>query len=201
MAKTDIYIAVDIEADGPIPGPNSMLSLGAAAFESPVAPYDPEVYRKPISTFEINFAPLEGASQDPNTMKWWNEQDPLVLKHVFENQEQPEIAISKFVSWVRSLKGDPVMVTYPSWDYMWVHWYLIRFSGKTPFGLGCLDMKSYAFAAFHSAHFKGVSKPKMEDWVFEGCPLHTHKALDDALGQGIMFMNLLVHRQKLKNTP
>ena len=28
----EIYISVDIETDGPIPGPNSMLSFGAAAF-------------------------------------------------------------------------------------------------------------------------------------------------------------------------
>jgi hypothetical protein len=27
----EIYISTDIEADGPIPGPHSMLSIGAAA--------------------------------------------------------------------------------------------------------------------------------------------------------------------------
>jgi hypothetical protein len=28
----EIYISTDVEADGPIPGPHSMLSMGAAAF-------------------------------------------------------------------------------------------------------------------------------------------------------------------------
>jgi len=32
MSK-EIYISTDVETDGPIPGPNSMLSFGSAAFE------------------------------------------------------------------------------------------------------------------------------------------------------------------------
>ena len=27
MSSTEIYVSTDVEADGPIPGPNSMLSL------------------------------------------------------------------------------------------------------------------------------------------------------------------------------
>lgn len=30
--KPEIYVSVDIEADGPIPGPHSMLSIGAVAY-------------------------------------------------------------------------------------------------------------------------------------------------------------------------
>jgi hypothetical protein len=33
-ASREIYISTDIEADGPIPGPNSMLSFGSAAFRA-----------------------------------------------------------------------------------------------------------------------------------------------------------------------
>ncbi len=35
--KSDLYISVDIEADGPIPGEYSMLSLGAYAVNGPLA--------------------------------------------------------------------------------------------------------------------------------------------------------------------
>jgi len=31
-SKKEIYVSIDIEADGPIPGPYSMLSIGAVAF-------------------------------------------------------------------------------------------------------------------------------------------------------------------------
>ncbi|MBI4223476.1 MAG: exonuclease, partial [Deltaproteobacteria bacterium] len=32
--KTEIYVSTDVEADGPIPGQNSMLSFGSAAYDA-----------------------------------------------------------------------------------------------------------------------------------------------------------------------
>jgi hypothetical protein len=32
MQMMEIYVSTDVEADGPIPGPNSMLSFGSAAY-------------------------------------------------------------------------------------------------------------------------------------------------------------------------
>ena len=32
MSSNEIYVSTDVEADGPIPGPNSMLSFGSAAY-------------------------------------------------------------------------------------------------------------------------------------------------------------------------
>ncbi len=58
----EIYISTDIEADGPIPGQNSMLSFGSAAYTKE---------KNLISTFEVNLECLEGASVDPDTKKWW----------------------------------------------------------------------------------------------------------------------------------
>jgi hypothetical protein len=62
---TEIYVSVDVEADGPIPGPYSMLSVGAAAF-------NPD--KTLVSTFEANLETLPGASQDPETLEWWKAQ-------------------------------------------------------------------------------------------------------------------------------
>ena len=58
----EIYVSTDIEADGPIPGPNSMLSFGSAAFLA-----DGTM----IGTFSRNLETLEGAVADPDTAKWW----------------------------------------------------------------------------------------------------------------------------------
>ena len=57
----ECYVSIDIEADGPAPGLNSMLSLGAVAFTSDGALVD---------TFSAN---LE-AREDPKTMRWWAKQ-------------------------------------------------------------------------------------------------------------------------------
>lgn len=36
-----------------------------------------------------------------------------------------------------------------------------------------------------------ATKRNMPKKWFHGCPPHTHKALDDAIGQGILFLNIL----------
>ena len=188
--RTDLYVSVDVETDGPTPGMNSMLSLGAAAFHAGS--------RVPLGTFEVNLLPLQGANPDPDTMTWWARQDPAVWEHATRNPTEPVAALSDFVSWVRSLVGNPVLVVYPSWDAMWVHYYLGRFLGKdgNPFGIGALDVKSMAFGmGTNFMSFKDVTKRNMAPELFEGCPPHTHKAVDDALGQGIWFVNLLAARR------
>ena len=58
----EIYVSTDIEADGPIPGPNSMLSFASAAFLADGTQ---------LSTFTANLVLLDGASGDPKTMTWW----------------------------------------------------------------------------------------------------------------------------------
>ena len=54
MNSKEIYVSTDVEADGPIPGPNSMLSFGSAAYTSG---------KELIGTFSAN--PTGGPT------KWW----------------------------------------------------------------------------------------------------------------------------------
>ena len=48
---TEIYVSTDVEADGPIPGPHSMLSFGSAAFLADGTLLD---------TYAVNLATLPG---------------------------------------------------------------------------------------------------------------------------------------------
>jgi hypothetical protein len=61
----EIYVSTDIETDGPIPGPNSMLSFASAAFLAD---------KTLVSTFTANLETLPEANGDPDTMKWWERQ-------------------------------------------------------------------------------------------------------------------------------
>jgi len=63
----EIYISTDIESDGPIPGPYSMLSFGSAAF----VPFEAGDGWNMIGTFEANLETLGGAQGHPDTMDWW----------------------------------------------------------------------------------------------------------------------------------
>ena len=59
---SEIYISTDVETDGPIPGPHSMLSLGSAAYTAD---------KRLLSTFSANLETLPGASAHPQTAAWW----------------------------------------------------------------------------------------------------------------------------------
>ncbi len=154
--------------------------------------------RTPTSTFEINLRPLPEASPNSETMEWWGKQDPAVWEHATRDPVEPSLAVAQFGEWVRSLGGSPVLVVFPTFDYLWVHYYMVRFLGKSPFGIGALDLKSMAFGMFPEIDkFKDVAKRKLDKTLFEGCPPHTHKALDDAIGQGVWLVNLLARREPL----
>ncbi len=56
MSSKEIYVSTDVEADGPIPGPNSMLSFGSAAYTGG---------KELIGTFSANLETLPGATQRP----------------------------------------------------------------------------------------------------------------------------------------
>lgn len=135
----EIYISVDIETDGPIPGMYSMLSLGAAAFLPS---------GKLVDTFTINFDPLPGAFSHPETVRWWLTQ-PEAWEAATENSVEPREATKLFYHWVKavSVGRKPVFVGYPTgFDFMFVYWYLMRYLDKSPFSFSALDIKTYAMA-------------------------------------------------------
>jgi len=47
MGTAECYVSTDIEADGPIPGPNSMLSFGSAAFLADGTMHDQHIFTQP----------------------------------------------------------------------------------------------------------------------------------------------------------
>ena len=176
----EIYVSTDVEADGPIPGPHSMLSFGSAAFRE-----DKTI----VSTFSANLELLPAASGDPRTMSWWATQ-PAAWEATRRGAREPAAVMSEYVKWLEGLPGKPVFVGYPaSYDFMFVYWYLIRFTGKSPFSHSALDIKTLAMAALGSGYRDAVKRNMPRDW-FEERP-HNHVALDDAIGQGILFCNAL----------
>lgn len=181
----EIYVSTDIEADGPVPGLNSMLSLGSAAYRAD---------KTLIGTFSVNLETLPGAKPHPLTERWWK-QFPEAYAACRVNPEPPETAMQRYAAWVRSLPGKPVFVGYPaSFDFMWVTWYLLRFANDAPFGFAALDIRSYAMAMLDTPFTDTVKDRLPREW-FDPLP-HTHVALDDALEQGALFCNMLAHRRR-----
>ncbi len=195
MSKKHIYVSIDIEADGPIPGPFSMLQFGAAAFD-----LTSDTPRDPIATFEVNLDLLLEATQSPDTMAWWDKQgDAYANTRKFP--KDPAQAMPFFLSWLRTLPGAPTIIGYPiTFDFSWLYWYTMKFGGladgeRCPFGFQGLDIKALAWTRMGGS-FRGTSKRRMPKHWFEGTPKHNHDGLTDAIGQGILFVNIMLDRQR-----
>jgi len=174
------YISTDIETDGPIAGVHSMLSIGSAAF-SPNGEL--------LGTFSANLETLRGAIADPRTTEWWKTQ-PDAWAACRKDAAAPEVAMVRYVDWIKGLPGRPVFVAYPTaFDFPFVYWYLMKFAGTNPFGYSAIDIKTYAMALLRRPYRLCGKQSLPTEWI--GPVPHTHQALDDALEQGYLFCNML----------
>ncbi len=177
---SEIYVSTDIETDGPIPGLHSMLSFGSAAYRAD---------KTLIATFEANLETLPEATAHPKTMEWWQSQ-PEAWRACRENAQSPAVVMPRYLQWLKALPGQLVFVSYPvAFDFMFIYWYLIKFTGESPFSHSALDVKTYAMALLKKPYRVSVKKNMPRHW-FDDLP-HTHRALDDAIEQGALFCNML----------
>jgi hypothetical protein len=181
----EIFVSTDVEADGRIPGPHSMLSFGSAAFRAD---------KTLLGCYSATLTTLPGAQGDPQTMAWWQTQ-PQAWAACRQEVRAPEVVMPEYAAWLEALPGKPVFVGYPAaYDFLFVYWYLIRFAGRSPFSHSALDIKTYAMALLDCDYRDAVKRNMPARW-FDAQP-HTHVALDDALGQGALFCNMLAARRQ-----
>jgi hypothetical protein len=186
--RPDLYISADVETDGPVPGPFSMLAFGLVAVGTfdgrnlvSLAGEQPTFYRelRPIS-HEYQAEALRVNRLDRARL-------------VIEGAD-PSTAMSAAREWVLQLANDyrPVLVAYPvAFDWAFLYWYFEQFSaGGSPFGhSSCLDIRTL-YHALTGTVFDRSSKEHMPTWLLPSSP-HTHNALDDAIEQGELFANVL----------
>jgi hypothetical protein len=184
----DVYVSVDVETDGPIPGPFSMLSFGMVVVGrydggklERVDPTKSGFYRelRPISNdYDAETMAVSGLSRD----------------ELLRTGIDPVDAMSDAAAWVREVAGEgtPVLVAYPlSFDWSWLYWYFVSFSRTgSPFGFSsCLDIKTaYAVRARKPIALSGASKLPPE---LRSSRNHVHHGLADAIEQSEIFLNIL----------
>src|SRR5215207_8149621 len=96
----EVHAPTDVEADGPIPGPHSMLSFASAAYTADKAL---------VGTFAANLTTLPGAAGDPKTMAWWATQ-PEAWAACRRDARDPAEVMPEYVAWLKRLPGKPVFV-------------------------------------------------------------------------------------------
>ena len=186
-ASADAYFSADVETDGSIPGPYSILSFALVFAGS----FDGETFSRPEDHSNYFYAELRPISTE-------FEQEALVVNGLDRDKlcregEDPRAAMTRASQWVRRIAGKraPVLVAYPlSFDWSWLYWYFIRFSAdKSPFAYSrCFDIKTaYSIKASVPIAKAGRSRILSE---LRPNHVHTHHALDDAIEQAEIFANI-----------
>lgn len=187
MPTSDFYFSADVETDGPIPGPFSMLSFAlvyAGRFDG--REFRRAAYEAPH--FYRELAPISDEYQ-PEALRV----NGLDRDRLLREGQRPELVMTEAARWVRELAGEdrPVLVAYPlSFDWCWLYWYFVRFSRVgSPFSHSqCFDLKTaFAIKANRPISQSGRSElfPSLRSRR-----AHSHHALDDAIEQAEIFSNL-----------
>lgn len=181
----ELYIAADVEADGPIPGPYSMISLGLAVVGRPELRFYTEL--RPISE---DFVPAALAVSG------------LDRDRLLREAPTAEEAMAAAARWVNGLRriGRPVFLAAPAvWDGMFVHWYFLRFVGHSPFGAtgSGIDLRSY-WMGLTGVEWAQTRKGKIKHELGLHDIPHTHHAGDDAAELAQVFDAVLRHAAKAR---
>jgi hypothetical protein len=153
MAK---YIVVDVESDGPIPGPYSMVCFGAVIVDNQL---DKAFYgeTKPISD------------------KW--DADSLAISGITRDQhlkfDDPPIIMNKFAEWINhNIPGQPIFISdNNSYDFAFINYYFHMFYGRNPFGWSSRRIGDLFCGFMNDSHYK---------WKRHRKTSHTHNPVDDA---------------------
>lgn len=168
----EIFISVDVETSGPIPGEFSLLSIGACAVDDP------------DQTFECMLQPITDRA-DPKAL----EISGLSLETLARTGLAPVVAMEQFERWAGKLAGDDGNIVFVGFnapfDWSFVNYYFHRFLGHNPFGFTAIDIKAY---------YMGVAGTTWRDTRSSALSAHLqptlkgdHDALHDALFQAELF--------------
>lgn len=185
-ADTDVYFSADIETDGPIPGPYSILSIGLVV----AGTFDGARFRRPIAE-DHWYGELKPISSevDADAMAV----NGLDRSRLLAEGREPEEAMTDLARWVQRIAGQrtPVLVAYPlSFDWAFLYWYFVRFSrAGCPFNHSrCFDLKT-AYAVKARRAVSRAGRDNLPPELRSSRP-HTHHALEDAREQAEIFARL-----------
>ncbi len=186
-----IYVSVDIETNGFLIGENSIYSIGSKAFlESEGL----------IGTHSVNLQEIEGGKENPDTMKFWA-QNSRAFEITREDPQPIEPAMKSYVKWLKSLGPRLIFVAYPAnFDFSFVNHYLLKYAGENPFGYCALDMKSFAASVLGTDFDETTEESMPDEWFPYTNPL-PHVAINDAMAQGLTFMEMLAASKKIGRLP
>jgi DNA polymerase III epsilon subunit-like protein len=170
--KREVFLSIDVETAGPIPGEYSLLTIGACNVAVPT------------QTFACALKPTT-RNAGPNALRVTG----LSLDKLEHEGLEPTAGMQAFHDWIvhtADADGTPVFVGFNApFDWSFVNYYFHRYLGKNPFGFAALDIKSMYMGAARSSwsdtrssQIAAVLKPSLKG---------DHNALHDAQYQAELF--------------
>ncbi len=185
----DAYFSADVETDGPIPGPFSMLSFALVY----AGRFDGLTFQKPESfkhKIYKELRPISAEYQDEALAV-----NGLDRNRLLKEGAEPSVVMTEAANWVAQIAGSarPVLVAYPlSFDWSWLYWYFVKYSETgSPFGYSrCFDLKT-AVAVKGRVPISGAGRERLGPALRANSP-HTHHAMDDAIAQAEIFSKVFL---------
>jgi DNA polymerase III epsilon subunit-like protein len=172
IGSQEIFVSVDVETSGPIPGEYSLLSIGACSAFNPDNGFTCEI--KPISE-----------KFDPKAL----EVTGLSMQDLAKRGLEPEAAMEAFSDWLSTLAGPDETIVFVGFnapfDWSFVNYYFHRFMGGNPFGFTALDIKALYMGATSST-WRDTRSSKIAEHLKPALS-GTHDALRDARYQAEIF--------------
>jgi hypothetical protein len=163
------YFMIDIESDGPIPGDYSMISFGAVVVEEHLS-----------RTFYGKLRPIsEQWIPEALSVSGFTRDECLQL-------DDPEAVMRRFADWLAQHSRDrPMFISDNNgFDWQFINWYFVHFTGKNPFGFSSTNLGSL---------YKGLERDTAKNFKHLRKTKHTHNPVDDAMGNA----EALLHMQRV----
>ena len=172
MINDEIYISVDVETSGPIPGEFSLLSVGAC------------LVHNPTESFYVELQP-DSLHHDAEALAVTG----LSLEALQQNGLPPIQAMEHLSEWLNTIKQPGMKVIFVGlnapFDWSFVNYYFHKYLGENPFGFAALDIKAYYMGAFNLDWKQTKSSHMTANLLPQTSP--THNALEDARFQAELF--------------
>lgn len=165
MVSDELYVSVDVETSGPVPGIYSLLSIGAC------------VVSEPAQSIYLELQP-DGLQHDPEAVAVTG----LDLTKLENEGLAPQTAMLKLEQWLDKLCSADQKVVFVGlnapFDWSFINYYFHKYSGANPFGFTALDMKAY-YMGVTGCRWKETKSSQMTARLKpQSAP--NHNALDDA---------------------
>jgi len=186
------YLSFDIEADGPSPAHNSMLSLGIAGLTKD---------KMEVFTWQKNFYARPGKKADPKCMTEFWAVETEAWAFVNTDRVDPIEGFKDLVSKLAGLRQTHKIewVAWPSaYDWQWLNCYyqdMIEADPSTAYPY--LGFKATCASTIWKFYMKSTQTSRNQEnllWdKFSEGVKGNHNSLMDARSQGLRFINLMNH--------